>query len=212
MTNSIALTLILASCRRKSAIASRLRLVAFVDELLDGSCQWTSVLAIHHLSTSFSFMPLFFSIFPYPPARIREVPIRCGTTLSFFLFFLRIVVNKSFLPLFSFLSDPESRVSTIYPLSLSLVLTLGRILNPTTLLLSSLRALVYVLLSNNMTQRCCYLLLNLSFFFIFIDRVRYHISVTHISLPLPLPLPPTHDECSLFFYKPLCPLPFLVSY
>jgi hypothetical protein len=102
----------------------------------------------------------FFSLFPYPPARIREVPVHCSTTLFFFfsfLSFLRIVVKQVIpsLVLVTRLHYPSifSRSLSCWPLADP---------NPTP---SSPFIIItgapYVLLSINMTQQCCYLLSSL---------------------------------------------------
>lgn len=72
----------------------------------------------------------FFLIFSYPPARIREVPVQCSTTLFFFSFlFAHCRQNKSFPPLFSFPSRPRVQ-SLHYPPILSRSLSCWPLADP----------------------------------------------------------------------------------
>ena len=122
-----------------------------------------SVLAIYDLSTSFSFMSLdFLSILIPASAHTRSTPYNVARRYYLFFSFCALPSNKSFPPLFSFLSRPRVPLS-IHLFSLSLVLALGRsrIPLPHSFLLSFIiiTGALYVLLSNNMTQQCCYLFL-----------------------------------------------------
>jgi hypothetical protein len=157
-----------------------------------------------HLILFYAFV--FFSTISYPPARIREVPVQCSTTFFFpfpFLFAHCRQTSHS-LPCPRYFPDPESRVSTIH-LSFLALSRVGpwHIPNPTPTPPSPsfiiITGALYVLVSNNMTQRCCYLLYAFLFLFSSIDRVRYHISVNHLS---PSASASQQHDILLFFTNP----------
>jgi hypothetical protein len=105
------------------------------------------------LSTSFSFILLFFSHYSHTRQRAyAKYPYTVARRFSFFFFFLRIVVEQV-IPshvLVSFL-DPEFRVSTIHPSSLA-ISRIGPWHSPIPSFYHLHGRSLYVLLSINMTQ------------------------------------------------------------
>jgi hypothetical protein len=74
-----------------------------------------------YLSTSFSFMPLFFSQYSHTRQRAYAKYVQCSTTFFFFYFIFAYCRQTSHsLPCSRFFPDPESRLSTIHPSFLAL--------------------------------------------------------------------------------------------
>lgn len=157
-----------------------------------------------HLILFYAFV--FFSVFSYPPARIREVPVQCSTTLFFFYFiFAHCRQTSHSLPCSHFFPDPSLHYPSIFSRSLSCwPLADPESHSPHPLLLSSSRALFtfFCLLIYDPAMLLSSLPRSLLFY-----RSRALPYIGYPSLSLCLRLLPK-QACS--FYKLLCPLPFPV--